>query len=104
LGEAQRNHDHCSSSQSTWSPQRFNRGRSPETFGIDEGPLGRETQSRRRRADNKVARKKETRSYCGWPSQAFGIDEGSLGRTPEGGRQEVTKVKLDFASTRVAFG
>jgi hypothetical protein len=88
LGETQRNrnHDRRSSSQNIWASQRFDRGWSPKTFGVDEGPLGRETQSRRRGADNKSARKKETRSYGGWPSHAFGIDEGSLGCTAESGR------------------
>jgi hypothetical protein len=52
--------------------------------------LGSETQSRRLRADKEAARKKETRSYCRWPSQAFGIDEGALGGTAESGREEVT--------------
>jgi hypothetical protein len=65
--------------------------------------LGSETQSRRLRADKEGARKKETRSYCRWPSQAFGIDEGALGGTAESGREEVD-VALDFfASTRAAF-
>jgi hypothetical protein len=105
LGEAERDHDRCpSSSQRTWPSQGFDRGRPPKTFGIDEGPLGCETESRRRRADNESARKKEARSYCGWPSQAFGVDEGSLGCAPESGGQEVTNVTVDFASTRAAFG
>jgi hypothetical protein len=104
LGEAQRNYNRCSSSQSTWPSQRSDRCRSPKTFGIDESPLGRETQSRRRRADNKSARKKEARSYCGWPSQAFRINESSLGCAPQSSRQEITNVTLDFASTRAAFG
>jgi hypothetical protein len=64
--------------------------------------LGSEAQSRRLRANNEGAWKKETRSYCRWPSQALGIDEGALGSPSESGREEV-KVTRIFASTRAAF-
>jgi hypothetical protein len=90
LGEAQRNDDSCTGSQSPGAPQRFDRRWSPKAFGIYESSLGSETQSRRLRADSEGARQKETRSYCRWPSQAFGINEGALGGTAESGREEVT--------------
>jgi hypothetical protein len=71
LGETERNHGTCSGSQSTAPPQRLDRRWPPKTLRINEGPLGSQAQSRRRRLDNEGAGKKETRPYRRWSPQTI---------------------------------
>jgi hypothetical protein len=86
LGSAKRNYERCrcccTCRQSTSPSQRVNCRWPPEAFGIDEGSLGRSTQSWWWREYDQVGREKTWWSYRRRTPEAFGIDEGPLGCTP----------------------